>query len=159
AANALAAYDVDDRAVPEPEVVEYGPTWAGFVMAAVLLACRPLTGYRADGRPWFLAGEASGWHIVKGQVWRTVTALTLHADATHLPGNVAAIALLGTAVCRLLGPGLGTWLMLISGAAGNAFTAWLREPSHSSVGASTAIFGAVGILAGLAFVRARLPRR
>jgi len=39
------------------------------------------------------------------------------------------------------------------GALGNLVNAGLQSPTHSSVGASTAVFGAVGILAALSMVR------
>ncbi|MEZ4602465.1 MAG: hypothetical protein R2861_03365 [Desulfobacterales bacterium] len=38
--------------------------------------------------------------------------------------------------------------MLASGISGNLFNAWMYESAHVSIGASTAVFGAVGILAG-----------
>ena len=51
-------------------------------------------------------------------------------------------------MCRILGPGLGVALVLAAGAVGNVLNAALLAPSHRSVGASTAVFGAVGLLAG-----------
>jgi membrane associated rhomboid family serine protease len=87
--------------------------------------------------------------MMAGEWWRTVTALTLHADAPHLLGNAVPSALFVTAVCQRLGPGLGLWLLLLAGAGGNALTAAVYGGGHSSVGASTAIFGALGILAAL----------
>ena len=83
----------------------------------------------------------------------------LHADVVHLVGNVVAMAVLASAVCRLLGPGLGAALLVLSGVGGNTLNAVLRSGPHVSVGASTSIFGAVGILAGVAILRARSPRR
>jgi rhomboid protease GluP len=67
----------------------------------------------------------------------------------HLLGNAVASALLVTAVCQQLGPGVGLWLLLLAGAGGNALTAAVHRAGHVSVGASTAMFGAIGILAGL----------
>ncbi len=43
--------------------------------------------------------------------------------------------------------------MLLAGAGGNWATALVYGSHHSSVGASTAVFGAIGLLAGLARVR------
>src|SRR5262249_32142249 len=103
---ALAAY-VDDAVASPVGGFEYGPTWAGLVVAAILIAVVPLTGFRAGARPAFLAGEGTAAFIVAGQPWRAVTSLVLHADAAHLFGNVVATAVLATALCRLLGPGLG----------------------------------------------------
>src|SRR5438132_399884 len=60
---------------------------------------------------------------------------------------------------RLLGPGLGTWLVLLAGAGGNALNAWVHVAHHTSIGASTAVFGALGILGGLQFGRLRGRRR
>jgi membrane associated rhomboid family serine protease len=154
---AIADY-LAELSAPVSDDLEWGPTYAGFVIAGLLLVASFLTGFRADGRPAFLAGEGSAAAIIGGQSWRVVTALCLHADWTHLLGNVAAMALLGTAVCRLLGPGLGMLLILAAGASGNYLNAAVRGWGHTTVGASTAIFGAVGILAGLAIIRARPPR-
>jgi membrane associated rhomboid family serine protease len=160
ARTALAAYDAEVIPVGRgDEVVEYGPTAVGVMMAVVLWAAAIVTGFRAGGSKLFMAGEGSAERIVAGQPWRIVTALFLHADFTHLAGNVVATAILGTAVCRLLGPGLGLALIVISGAVGNLMNAYLRGGPHVSVGASTSIFGAVGILAGLAIMRARAPGR
>jgi len=158
AADALAAYD-SERIESEPaDGRDWGPTRAGLVLAGLLVVAWAFTGFRADGRPAFLAGEGYVAAIRAGQWWRCVTALMLHADATHLLGNVAAMALLGSAVCGRVGPGLGVFLILAAGAGGNALNAVIRDAPHVSVGASTAIFGALGILAGLAILRAR-PRR
>jgi membrane associated rhomboid family serine protease len=154
---AIADY-LEELAAPSPGDLEWGPTNTGFLIATALVAAHALTGFRADGRPAFLAGEGASAAILGGQPWRVVTALWLHADWTHLLGNVAAIAVLGTAVCRLLGPGLGALLILVTGAAGNFLNAAVRGGAHTSVGASTAIFGAVGLLAGLAVIRAHPPR-
>ena len=55
------------------------------------------------------------------------------------------------------------WLLLLTaGAFGNLANAWLQNPAHRAVGASTAIFGAVGMLATISMVRYRhnlRPRR
>jgi membrane associated rhomboid family serine protease len=88
-----------------------------------------------------------------------VTALTLHADAAHLLGNAVGCAVFVTAVLRLLGPGLGGWLVLLAGAGGNALNALVHGARHSSIGFSTAVFGAIGILGGLQFGRKRGQRR
>jgi membrane associated rhomboid family serine protease len=64
-----------------------------------------------------------------------------------------------TAVAWWLGPGVGTWLVLLAGAGGNALTALVHGPSSISIGASTAIFGALGILAARQFVARRRRSR
>ncbi len=128
------------------------PTMVGVYVALVLIGFFAITGSRADHSEWFQHGSADATRMMAGEWWRAVTALTLHADAPHLLGNALASALLVTAVCQQLGPGVGLWLLLLAGAGGNALTATVHGPGHVSVGASTAIFGAVGILAGLRIV-------
>lgn len=153
ATDALAAYD-EDLAEGEPPP-EHGATTAGLVMAAVLVAVYALTGPRAGGHRAFEAGSAVADLIMAREPWRAVTALTLHADLTHLAGNVLFGAILATGVCRALGPGLGAALIVLAGATGNLGAAYLYRTAHSAVGASTAVFGAVGILSGLSALRRR----
>jgi len=69
--------------------------------------------------------------------------------------NLVSGALVGTAVCSAVGPGVGAWLLLVSGAVGNWVTAMMHGAGHRAVGASTAIFGGVGVLVGLSIVRRR----
>jgi membrane associated rhomboid family serine protease len=150
--------DAYERENPDPAAeparrVEYGPTWAGFFMAGLLGAFFLVTGPRDPNVDWFREGSAAAERILQGEVWRTVTALTLHADLGHILANAAACALFATAVCRSVGPGLGWWLILLAGALGNALNALAHGSHHTSVGASTAIFGAVGLLTGLQLVR------
>ena len=128
-------------------------------MAGVLVAAYLATGSRVGESVAFRAGAANAARILAGEWWRTATALTLHADLSHLVANVTAAALLGAAVCRTVGPGLGMALIVASGILGNAVNAILRGPPHVSVGASTAILGAVGVLSGLAFTRQRRTLR
>src|SRR5437016_9452621 len=108
----------------------------------LLIGFFAVTGPRTRHSAWFARGSAATDRIVAGEWWRTVTALTLHADASHLLGNAAASVVLVGAVSRELGPGLGLWLVLLAGAGGNALTAVAHSAHHASVGASTAIFGA-----------------
>jgi membrane associated rhomboid family serine protease len=128
-------------------------------MAALLVLAYAWTGPRAEGGVAFRAGGADADRILSGEVWRAATALTLHADLSHLVANATAGAFLATAVCRTLGGGLGAFLIVAAGAAGNLLNATLNGPPHVSVGASTAVLGAVGLLSGLAFVRTRRARR
>jgi membrane associated rhomboid family serine protease len=157
---ALDAFDQEIvEPTPLPAVPEWGPTYAGAVMAVTLVAAYAVTGAADPHGAWYRRGGANASAITDGELWRAVTALTLHVDLTHLVGNVVAIAVFGAGVCRLLGPGLGGWLVLLAGAGGNAANALLRAHGHSSVGASTAVFGAVGILSGLAAARGWAWRR
>ncbi|HAV13305.1 MAG TPA: hypothetical protein DCX06_07440 [Opitutae bacterium] len=82
--------------------------------------------------------------------WRCVTALTLHADVVHLVSNLVAGMGFAFFVARFFGATAGWGLILLSGAGGNLLNAWVYYPSsHFSIGASTAVFGAVGLLTGI----------
>ena len=133
-------------------------TLAGAYVALLLIACFGISGSRAAQSEWFQRGGADAARMLDGQWWRAVTALTLHADAPHLLGNVVAGALLVTAVCQQLGSGVGLALLLLAGAAGNVLTAAVHRGGHVSVGASTLIFAAVGILATMRITTPPRPR-
>ncbi len=104
---------------------------------------------------WKGLGNAHAGKILDGEWWRLVTALTLHADWQHLLGNLLIGGVFIAFLCRDLGAGPGWSLILASGILGNLANAWLQSPGHRSVGASTAIFGVVGLLAAIRLVRHR----
>jgi membrane associated rhomboid family serine protease len=157
AAQILAAYARENRG-PElapAEPVVSGQLLAGALVSLGLLAFFGVTGPWSDESIWFERGSADSRRILLGEVWRSVTALTLHADLAHVTANAIAGALFLTAVCRSWGQGLGCALVLTAGAGGNLLNAFLRGGLHVAVGASTAVFGAVGILGGVGLVRRR----
>ena len=85
-----------------------------------------------------------------GEWWRPFTSLFLHADLQHLLGNILSGTLFGTLVSRSLGAWRGWALILASGVLGNILTCLLTLPEpFVSIGASTAVFGALGILSGI----------
>ena len=123
-----------------------------FIYGAVLLLVDVLQRRGAFGLDWWQAGLARADLIRQGEWWRTVTALSLHGDGHHLIGNL----IFGTVFGFLAGLRLGwgtAWLgMILAGALGNAVNALVRAPGHSSVGASTAVFAALGMLAVTAWI-------
>jgi membrane associated rhomboid family serine protease len=164
ASAALTAYDEENR----PEVRVVAPPVGGdsiglgVAVAALLLWFFALTGPRTAGVGWFERGSASAARILQGEVWRTITALTLHADFAHVLGNAAACVVLIPPVSQALGPGTGLWVLLLAAAAGNALTALVHGAPYSSVGASTLVFAALGVLAAQALAarwRGRSTRR
>ncbi len=110
---------------------------------------------------WQAIGAARAAAIRAGEWWRLITALTLHSDWLHLLSNLSFGGFLVYFLCRDLGSGLAWSLLLGAGMLGNLVNAWVQPAMHSSVGASTVVFGAVGILASLSLVRYRhqLQRR
>lgn len=104
---------------------------------------------------WKELGNAHAGKIMAGQWWRLVTALTLHADWQHLLGNLMIGGVFISRLCRDLRSGPAWLLLLAAGTFGNLINASLQNPAHRAVGASTAIFGAVGLLAAISMVRYR----
>lgn len=96
------------------------------------------------------AASSSIGLIENGEWWRPITALFLHADVTHLAGNLVSGSIFGVLVARSVGPFRGWAMILGCGALGNAITCGLIYPERFlSIGASTAVFAALGILTGL----------
>jgi rhomboid protease GluP len=94
--------------------------------------------------------------FARGEVWRATTALFLHASVEHVASNVIYGIFAFSAVLSAFGL-VGGWLRLFAaGTLGNLIIAGLRytEP-YRSLGASTAIFGALGLLTGRALRAAR----
>ena len=157
AARVIDAYAEENRpekvSPGQPLLQEYGRTTAGLWGALILLVCHLAVvhsgGINAYARVY---GAASGL-IQRGQLYRCATALLLHADALHLAGNLLGIGVFATAVCSVAGWGVG-WLMIVAtGIAGNLMNAYFYSAGHLSIGASTAVFGAVGILSALQLVK------
>ncbi|NVM21151.1 MAG: rhomboid family intramembrane serine protease [Desulfobacterales bacterium] len=150
----------DLRSKGEPPCYDYGKTLTGLWVSAILLACHVAIAIGNDSRSFIKAYGSSAFHILRGELYRSATSLMIHANALHLAGNIFGIAIFGTAVCTITGWGVGWLMILATGIAGNLLNALLYKAGHLSVGASTAVFGAIGILAAHQFVKkVRLPGR
>lgn len=140
---------------PEPDLDSDASSWAGLVFGIAIMAIFAATRGRELSPELFDRASANAALILSGQWWRCVTALCLHSDVPHVLGNALIGMYLVNAVCREHGSGLGIALILSSGALGNALNAFAYASGHQSVGASTAVFGAIGVLAGSAAARPR----
>jgi membrane associated rhomboid family serine protease len=135
-----------------------GHGWPGVLAWVVIMIAVALTSTRQFlGFDWYALGSADAGAIVDGEYWRTVTALTLHADTVHLLGNLVFGSFFGYYVGRYLGEGLGWSMILLGGVLGNTLNAWVQSPLHRSVGASTAVFAALGILTAFRWRRGFEP--
>ncbi len=122
-----------------------------------LLIFYVVTGKASAINPWFQAGEVDSRAILAhGEWWRLITALTLHADSVHLLGNLLLGGLVIHFLLKVYGTGLGLFLTLLAGGVGNYLNVLAHGPGHFSVGFSTAVFAAVGLLSGSQLNRQRL---
>ncbi len=151
----LTAYRAENRpGRPVPALPRHENRAATLLAVALLLPFFALTRASLPSlglypHVWDEIGSAQAGRILDGEWWRLATALTLHADAAHVLGNVAVGALFIAPICAALGSGAGWLLVLLSGVLGNLVNALVLLPSHDSIGFSTSVFGAAGILAGL----------
>jgi rhomboid protease GluP len=127
--------------------------------AAVLLFFFAAVRRHAFSIDWLAAGAAQAGLIMDGAWWRTITALSLHAELGHLMSNLAFGMVIGLLIAQLLGSGLGWLAMLLAGAFGNGLNALFHAADHSAIGASTALFGALGIMSGYARKSRTVPWR
>ena len=163
----LAAYELELRQLESFEDVTAAECQQGVDVIQVLRSFLVVTFFllggavlqAQSGDAWREAGLLSSQRLVgHGEWWRALTSLTLHADVPHVVANLAAGLLFGGWLTTSFGAGLAWLLILWSGALGNLLTAWVYFPvEHRSLGASTAVFGALGLLVGDAL--AQLFRR
>jgi len=122
------------------------PGVVGYIVVICAVAWFATTSFLTQD--WLGAGRVDGVLIRAGDWWRTVTALTLHGSLRHLVGNIVFGAFFGLFAGRLLGSGVAWLAILLTAASGNALNMLLLESTHRSIGASTAVFAALGIVAG-----------
>jgi len=152
----LAQYETENKDWPPPDLIT--PQLSSGIRGALAYAYIILAVFFFEDRrvfelDWLAAGKTHAWAIRHGEWWRPLTALTLHGDFAHLTGNLVFGVLFGVLLCHELGTGLAWFSILAAGGAGNYLNAWLQHPDHTSVGASTAVFGAVGMLVALQWKR------
>lgn len=122
-------------------------------VAMVLIAIHWSAGAGARKQILITHFGASAEQILKGELFRCVTALTLHSDAAHLIANIGGLLLFGTVLCRALGTGTAWILILLGGSSGNLLNAFFHQTAHLSIGASTSVFSTLGSLSAEALLR------
>lgn len=108
-----------------------------------------------DHTSWLKLGSLDATRIAFHGEWlRAVTALALHSGIVHLTGNLVFGSFFLCLLARLCGTGHAWLLAWLGGVLGNCLSVIAHKPGYVSVGFSTAIFAAVGALAGVALWRA-----
>jgi membrane associated rhomboid family serine protease len=139
----------DRRRRPPSPTPRSAILWAE-AMAGGLTAMSYVAGSRAMQGPWMQRGRLDGADVFAGETHRLVTAVTLHADAAHLLGNVAFLLVVAPTVIRRVGAGVTALALLLTGAVGNVVTLGFHGPAFGNVGASGGIFGLCCVLGILA---------
>lgn len=128
---------------------------AAVIYAAVLALVFVLEKRDSYGLDWWRAGAASTSAIRDGEWWRALTALSLHSDLAHVGGNILFGAVFGVILAQSLGSGIAWAGFVVAGTFGNLWNALIQKESHVSVGASTGVFGALGIQVAYEWMRRR----
>jgi len=158
----LLQYAAENRpAPPPPAPLPLQPyAWLGSVLYVVVLL----------GVAWVLSsglvrldafeqGDLDAARVQAGEWWRAWTALTLHLDGPHLAANLLAGVWFGYLAARQMGPGTAWLLTVTGGAVANLLEGQFGPPEHRAVGASTAVFAALGAMAAYSWrERLRLPQ-
>jgi membrane associated rhomboid family serine protease len=159
----LRQYESENRPAPPPPPPPrlHANAWVGCL---IYVGCLMGVAYaisnglvRLDA---FETGEMHAARVQAGQWWRAWTALTLHLDGAHLAANLGAGAWFGYLAARQIGSGTA-WFLIVNGAAlANLLEALFGPPEHRSVGASTAVFTALGLMSAYSWrERYQLPQR
>ena len=140
------------------------------VNAAVFLAVTLTGGFRGSVYSWFAlertprcvtASEVLAsltptpcaslngvWYpgVDEGAWWRLITSAFTHVDLAHIGFNMLALYFLGTQFERGLGRAKYLAVYMVSALVGSFVVWWLSPPDTSTVGASGAIYGLLGVL-------------
>ena len=157
----LQRYDVENTIpIPTPTPISlHAHAWvAPMLYVASLLAIGYSAGENIFGLDWYAAGSLHAFVVQRGEWTRSVTALTLHADLPHLLNNIGFGVFFIYLSARLLGPGAAWLCIMLAAAGGNLLDSVLMPASHVSLGASTAVFAALGLLVAHAW-RIRMNQR
>ena len=157
ALHELANYQAENTGrarVPERRVRVFDGAWIaiGSYVCTLLIFFRLDFG-RAFGIDWKAIGRADAGAMLHGELWRGTTALGLHGDLGHLASNLVFGSLFIGFLAQVIGPGPALLVTLLAGSLGNLLNAAVIGAPHFSVGASTAVFAAVGALAATQWFR------
>ena len=148
----LMAYDKENRA-KRPTRKRLRTALPRFELAlaywAILLFFFAAARNNALSLDWLGVGAAQSGLMLNGEWWRAITALCLHVDTAHLLANLVFGAVFLVLLAQITGAGIAWLSMVVVGAVGNALNAILHSATHTSIGASTAIFSALGLLVAL----------
>ncbi len=163
AASQLDAYCRENRfrrLRPQEVLNTVDSGWFGVLgYLAVIWLLPTLEAQQVFGWDWRVAGGMDAERVLEGEWWRTITAMTLHADLAHIVANSLFGAVFGLFVGRYLGSGFGWLLVVLAGMLANGLNAMVQPDGFRSIGASTATFATLGLVGAFVWRRGLLRRR
>ena len=97
------------------------------------------------------AGIADASKILRGEWWRTITAMTLHGDARHLAGNLVSGYLALSLLHYRISLAKLVPFLAVGAAVANFFVALTVQTNFRSLGFSGFVFAVIGCLAVIEF--------
>jgi len=166
-ARQIQAEETEGRQVEAPPVEAPRPApglyWiVGLALVNVLVwwAMEAQTGHGGGSERYDVLlrfGASHAPSVLHGAVWRTVTAIFLHIGLRHLLANMVSLLVFGPPVLRASSVGRFFFAYLGCGVAGNWLSLALSPTVAVKAGASGAILGLLGVLAGARIRRLRAP--
>ena len=102
--------------------------------------------------PMYLKGALYGYEIfVEEQSYRFISSMFMHSGAMHIVMNVLSLYMIGQVLEKLFKPLTYLSIYFVTGILGSLFYLFIT-PEGQAVGASGAIFGMFGALAGFAWI-------
>jgi membrane associated rhomboid family serine protease len=145
----LENYRGENRHWPPRGETASGSLAEGALGALVWTALLSVFGWQqyvhAFGFDWAQKGMLAS-DLLRDEPWRAATSLTLHGDLGHWASNAAYGCLFLLLFAELVGSGLAVSLTLLAGTLGNVINGLVRTGSFYALGASTAVFAALGAL-------------
>jgi rhomboid protease GluP len=133
---------------PAAPLKVHAQAWIGSAAYAfVMIAAAWCAGESLFGVDWLAAGALHSALVQSGEWHRLVTALTLHGDVAHLIANLAFGVFFGYFAGQMLGPGVAWLSILVAAVLGNLLDSLIMPATSSSIGASTAVFATLGLVA------------
>lgn len=86
--------------------------------------------------------------VQQGQIWRLITPMFIHIGITHLLMNMIFLFSIGNLVESIYGKKNFLKIYLLSGFMGNLFSFALGGSNTVSAGASTSLYGMLGVMIG-----------
>jgi rhomboid protease GluP len=155
AGRQLATYLAENRAKPiRPlHVIGKGRGWVGVAGFLGVIWMLPWVEGQFGLQHLRDAGALHAAAVRDGAWWQVITALTLHADLGHIAGNSLFGGMFGYLLARSLGAGVGWFLAVLCAGVANLTSAFVQADDFRALGASTAVFAALGLMGAYAWQR------
>lgn len=155
ASRQLATYLAENRTKPKRPVpiIGKGKGWVGVAGFLGVIWMLPWLEGQLGLQHLRDAGVLHASAVRDGAWWQVITALTLHADLGHIAANSLFGGVFGYLLARSLGAGVGWLLAVFCAALANLVSAFVQADDFRALGASTAVFAALGLIGAYAWQR------